>query len=158
MTIDEKGQASLWLDDYLAELRKYPHRYADDIEGLERVGALLQSQAAEIKRLTRERDGLSTGLSALVHCQSPLTRSQMREAAADLLDKNGLKPTYLSGDQSPFVIRAEAAQSALSEALERFAQIDCAGYSRDRQSEGDVLEYVKALASAFLSKYGREGK
>lgn len=80
--------------------------------------------AAEIERLTRERDGLVSGLSALVHCQSSLTRSQMREAAADLLTAHGLKPIYLGGDQSPFVTRAESAEADLArarEALEFYA-------------------------------------
>lgn len=63
-----------------------------------------------VERLRGERDALVRGLSAIIHCQSPLSRKEMREAAAGLLDTSGTKPVWLDGDQSPFVQRALAAE------------------------------------------------
>ncbi|KFC62731.1 hypothetical protein FF80_03298 [Devosia sp. LC5] len=37
------SETARWLDEYLSELRKNPNRYADDIEGLERVAAALSA-------------------------------------------------------------------------------------------------------------------
>lgn len=51
---------------------------------------------AEVRRLV-------DGLSALVHCQSPLTRAAMREAAAEIIARK----TTTMADQSPFVATAE---------------------------------------------------
>lgn len=68
-----------------------------------------------VARLRKERDALHAGLSAIIHCQSALRRSEMREAAAGLLDKVGLKPMWFDGDQSPFVRRALAAEARVRE-------------------------------------------
>lgn len=68
-----------------------------------------------VARLRKERDALHAGLSAIIHCQSALRRSEMREAAAGLLDKVGLKPMWFDGDQSPFVRRALAAEARIRE-------------------------------------------
>lgn len=65
------------------------------------------ASTALVERLTKERDALLSGLNAIINCKSPLTRSQMREAAADILDATGNKPKY-EPDQSPFVQRADA--------------------------------------------------
>ena len=70
--------------------------------------------ASRIEALEAERAALHAGLSALIHCQSALTRAQMREAAADILDKAGLKPKWFGGDQSPFVLRATTAEADLA--------------------------------------------
>jgi hypothetical protein len=51
------------------------------------------------ERLSAEIARLRAGLSALVNCRSPLTRAQMREAAAEVLAG---KTTPMQ-DQSPFV-------------------------------------------------------
>jgi len=68
-----------------------------------------------VERLREERDALHAGLSAIIHCQSALRRSEMREAAAGLLDKAGLKPMWFDGDQSPFVRRALTAEARVRE-------------------------------------------
>jgi hypothetical protein len=65
------------------------------------------ASTALVERLTKERDALLSGLNAIINCKSPLTRNQMREAAADILDATGNKPKY-APDQSPFVQRADA--------------------------------------------------
>lgn len=82
----------------------------------------LEALTARAEKAEAERDAMVSGLSAIVHCQSHLTRSQMREAAADLLLENGLKPKYLGGDQSPFMRRAleaEAERDALKSEVAR---------------------------------------
>jgi hypothetical protein len=60
--------------------------------------------AAEVTRL---RDGLS----ALVHCQSPLSRAAMREAASEILAG---KTTPMQ-DQSPFVATITALRAPKTE-------------------------------------------
>lgn len=42
-----KEAALRWIDDFLDELKKTPHRYADDIDGLDRVRAALTSPQQE---------------------------------------------------------------------------------------------------------------
>jgi len=79
-----------------------------------------------LEEAERERDAMVCGLSAVVHCQSSLTRSSMRNAAADILERVGRKPVDFGGDQSPFVARAEAAERKLEEArkaLEPFEEL-----------------------------------
>lgn len=143
MTIDEKGRASSWLDDYLAELRKYPHRYADDIEGLERVVALIQSQAAEIERLTRERDDAIAANYRQAGC--------IHQCAAHLGPDASGTIDGLPLAVKALVTRAEATQSALSEALEVVRP-----FAEDAAMCAVNSDF--AAARAFLSKYGREGK
>lgn len=86
------------------------------IEACDLYEADLATEREAREKAEKERDHMVRGLSALVHCQSPLARSSMRSAAADLLAALNLKPSDLGGDQSPFVTRAEAAEASLAEA------------------------------------------
>jgi len=63
----------------------------------------LEAQAAENTRL---RDGLS----AIVNCQSPLTRAQVREACAEILAGH----TTAMTDQSPFAARIATLEAQLT--------------------------------------------
>lgn len=92
---------------------KLEHKFNEEATSLRR----------KLEEATRERDAMVSGLSAIVHCQSALSRSSMRGAAADLLERFGRKPVDFGGDQSPLVTRAEAAVRKLEEhrkALEPF--------------------------------------
>jgi len=104
--------------------------YGDYVVLLERLTAS-EAEATDLRRkleeAERERDAMVRGLSALVHCQSALSRSSMRSAAADIVERVGRKQVDLGGDQSPFVARAEIAERKLEEArkaLERIAISD----------------------------------
>lgn len=79
------------------------------------LDAEIAALKAEVARLTREHNAMLTGLSAIIHCQSHLSRREMRDAAASILDEAGLKPKWIGGDQSPFVLRAESAEARVKE-------------------------------------------
>lgn len=122
-----------------------------------------------VARLRKERDALHAGLSAIIHCQSALRRSEMREAAAGLLDKVGLKPMWFDGDQSPFVRRALAAEARvreleaenkrLAERLDLlavgFGVPDGGRYIADWQTK---IEKLKAAERALAGAYERAAK
>lgn len=70
---------------------------------------LLATHESALEAKEREIARLEAGLAALLNCRSPLTRAQMREGANDILrGRAGSWP-----DQSPFLVRAEAAERAL---------------------------------------------
>lgn len=140
-------------------------RAASNIYNLaDEAASLIQSQAAEIERLTREtdelrkeagelvvaqyaiaaveteRDKLRAGLNAIVNLQSGITRAAIREAAADILRRAG-GATWSTQDQSPFLARAEAAEADLArarEALEAFAALVPAAFD-DGYESGDYV-------------------
>lgn len=108
------------LPDFIRTLRINREKRRESVYASDNVYALLDAldtAEARVRELEaeEERDALHAGLSAIIHCQSRLSRSEMREAAADLLDKTGLKPKWLGGDQSPFVRRALAAEARVRE-------------------------------------------
>lgn len=92
------------------DLDKSTHLRAE-IAGLstQLSAALKRAEEAE-----RERDRLYAGLSALIHCQSPLSRSEVREAAAELLEPG--RAVWLGGDQSPLARAVASLCSELSAA------------------------------------------
>lgn len=70
--------------------------YAKLVATISELQQRARDAEAEVRRLV-------DGLSALVHCQSPLTRAAMREAAAEIIARK----TTTMADQSPFVATAE---------------------------------------------------
>lgn len=100
----------------------------------------------------REIARLEAGLAALVNCRSPLTRAQMREGANDILrGRAGSWP-----DQSPFLVRAEAAESQLAtarrDALEEAERkvLGLEVYDREDTSLSDIARhgYNKAVTDS----------
>lgn len=79
--------------------------------------ASLTEAATVIQTLQRERDAAVAALNSIVNMQSSVTRAQFREAAADALESIGCKPIGMT-DQSPFIIRAEAAEQQVREMSE----------------------------------------
>ena len=80
---------------------------------------ILCDEAADaIEMLMRERDALRAGLNGLVNCQSRLTRAQMREAAAGLLNGD----TWSTDDQSPFVAQNSALRAVLQSAVDLYGR------------------------------------
>jgi hypothetical protein len=75
-------------------------------------------EADFIQGLAAERDRLHAGLSSIVHFQSPLTRSQVREAANELLNN---KPDYQGGDQSPLAAMLSAASAEIARLRQQIA-------------------------------------
>jgi hypothetical protein len=107
-----EGKPASVLGDWLRLVAKERHR--------------AESAERKLEEAELERDAMVCGLSAVVHCQSSLTRSSMRNAAADILERVGRKPVDFGGDQSPFVVRAEIAERKLEEArkaLEPFEEL-----------------------------------
>lgn len=74
--------------------------------------------ADAIEMLMHERDALRAGLNGLVNCQSRLTRAQMREAAAGLL--NGA--AWSTDDQSPFVAQNSELRAVLQSAVDLYGR------------------------------------
>jgi hypothetical protein len=88
----------------------------------------LAEARAGLSTVTEERDKIRAGLSALVHCQSTLARSEMREAAAEILEGR-IDPMC---DQSPFIrgsVESWRTQRTLSAERERAEKVEA---DRDR--------------------------
>ena len=86
---------------------------------LHKFGNMIEALAAALAQAEKERDGLRAGLSTIVHCQSALTRAQMREAAYDILNS---KAVYLGGDQSPLVAELSDVKAQRDSALSQMAE------------------------------------
>ena len=97
-----------WLDDAYVHCQHGSQDWCESY--LHNAGAVIRSQDTVIQTLQRERDAAVAALNSIVNMQSSVTRAQFREAAADALESIGCKPIGMT-DQSPFIIRAEAAES-----------------------------------------------
>lgn len=117
---------------------------------------------AEVARLAREHSAMLGGLSAIIHCQSHLSRREMRDAAATILDEAGLKPKWLDGDQSPFVLRAEAAEARVKElegqriAADRSFRAMNVGFQNAKQRVKELEAGLRPFADAIWNDDGQD--
>lgn len=102
--------------------------FAQAIVELPALLDLLAVQASQIEALTK-------GVSSIVNCQSPLTRAQMREAAADILDDAKLK-CVRQEDQPPWIARATSAEAKAAKMREAVAEQISEGYGFWRACSG----------------------
>jgi 8-oxo-dGTP pyrophosphatase MutT (NUDIX family) len=100
----------------------------------ETAESALAAERERADKAERERDAAISALSAIVHCQSSVTRSALREAAADALRSIGVRPNDYP-DQSPFVARAN-----------------------EMRADRDAIDFPAALAAAQADMRARSAE
>ena len=119
-------------------------------ESVDALAAQCEAAEARAEKAEAERDALRAGLSSIVHCQSPITRSQMREAASEFLkgDVTRLWSASNGGNQSPWAILAIERTNERDAANERIGE--WVKRCEFREAERDVARaQANALAGAL---------
>ena len=158
--ITRPGKNAAWSEVHVIRNGQSQFAHCADDEDADFIADILAALPALLTAAS-EADGLRAGLNGLVNCQSPLSRTAMRSAAADILRNAGIAPTSLP-DQSPFVSRAEKAEaeaaslraevSRLREALKPFAEIADWYHASESEDFPIFADYPHGLIDPAVTK------